>query len=78
MEFDYQPTAEERAQHYSAALDSVSYIKNEKPATISQKDWINGIESNVEHLKLMISKDYWQGEDMKPLIDAIAIGETVI
>jgi len=31
-----------------------------------------GVRRNVEHLKIMVGKDFWQGQDMTPLQDAIA------
>jgi hypothetical protein len=35
------------------------------------------IQRNVDHLKIMVAKDYWTTEDMTPFTDAIAAGEAV-
>jgi|TARA_B100000085_G_scaffold212977_1_gene197099 hypothetical protein len=68
------PSAEQIAQHYSAAMDSVNLINDlmgqdsrtaEEQATVSR---------NVEHLEIMVAKDFWTTEDMTPLNDAITAG----
>tara|TARA_R110000868_G_scaffold172923_1_gene408896 strand:+ start:163 stop:387 length:225 start_codon:yes stop_codon:yes gene_type:complete len=68
-------TAEEIAQHYSAAMDSVNLIH----AVIADPDaYANDetcIQRNVDHLKIMIEQDFWTTEDMAPFNDAIAAGE---
>jgi hypothetical protein len=74
----YAPTAEERAQHYSAALDSVNLINSGKPAEITEEEWIESVKRNVEHLEIMVAKDYWVNEDMKPLNDAVAAGNAIV
>jgi len=74
----YVPTAEERASHYSAALDSVGLINSGKPAEQTDKDWIDAVKRNVEHLEIIVAKDFWENEDMKPLNDAIAAGKAII
>jgi hypothetical protein len=78
MTESYVPTAEERAKHYSAALDSVNLINSAKPDEISQEEWSDDIERNVQHLELMVAKDFWIDEDMKPLRDAITAGRVII
>lgn len=72
---DTTPTAEQIARHYSAALDSVNLINDllAKPSlTAEEKDRIN---RNVEHLEIMVAKDFWTTEDLSPLTDAIAAGK---
>tara|TARA_R110000850_G_scaffold144536_2_gene266587 strand:+ start:63 stop:290 length:228 start_codon:yes stop_codon:yes gene_type:complete len=70
-------TAEEIAQHYSAAMDSVNLIN----AVIADQDAYardeTCIRRNVDHLKIMVAKDYWTDEDLTPFNDAIAAGEAV-
>jgi hypothetical protein len=73
----YVPTAEERAGHYSASLDSANLINSGKPAGSSEEDWIDSVKRNVEHLKIMVAKDFWVSEDMGPLNDAIATGKAI-
>jgi hypothetical protein len=70
-------TQEERARHYSAALDSVAIIYSDRFEVVSEEEWKECIKRNVEHLEIMVAKDFWAGEDMKPLNDAITAGKAV-
>jgi hypothetical protein len=63
-------TAEEIARHYSAALDSVALINNGQPEKMADEDWADTLARNKEHLKIMLAKDFWTTEDLKPLKDA--------
>ncbi len=65
-------TAEEIAQHYSAAIDSVNLINTGQPADMDDTEWADCKARNVEHLKIMVAKDFMQGEDLAPLNAAIA------
>ena len=65
-----QPTAEQIAKHYSAAMDSVNLINSTKPEDTSDSDWADCIARNKEHLSIMLAKDFWTTEDLKPLQDA--------
>lgn len=60
------------AIQYSAAMDSVNLINDlrTKPSlTEEEQDCIN---RNVEHLEIMVAKDFWTTEDLMPLNTAIA------
>jgi hypothetical protein len=72
------PTAEERARTYSAAMDSVNLINREAPVESTPQDWKDSLQRNVDHLEIMISKTWWEEENLQPLIDAIATGKTKI
>ena len=63
-------TAEEIAKHYSAAMDSVNLINGDKPEKMSDEDWADTIARNKEHLNIMLAKDFWTTENLKPLQDA--------
>mgnify|MGYP003344171437 CR=1 FL=1 len=65
-----QPTAEEIAQHYAAALDSVNLINGDKPENTTDEEWADTLLRNKEHLNIMLAKDFWTTEDLKPLEDA--------
>jgi hypothetical protein len=65
-----QPTAEQIAQHYSAAMDSVNLINAGKPVQMSDAEWADCLSRNKEHLKIMIAKDFWTTEDLTPLQQA--------
>ena len=66
------PTPEQIAQHYSAAMDSVNLINNGKPENMIDADWADCLSRNKEHLKIMLAKDYWTTEDLAPLQAASA------
>ena len=65
-------TAEQIAQHYSAAMDSVNLINGGKPTQMSDADWADCLSRNKEHLKIMLAKDFWTTEDLTPLRTASA------
>lgn len=68
------PSAEQIAQHYSAAMDSVNLINDlmgQDSRTAEEQDTVS---RNVEHLEIMVAKDFWTTEDMTPLNDAITAG----
>ena len=69
---DNKPTAEQIAQHYKAALDSVNLINGGKPEGVKDEDWADCVKRNKEHLNIMLAKDFWTNEDLKPLQDAAA------
>lgn len=61
------PTPEEIAQHYSAAMDSVNLINGDKPEQMSDEEWADCVARNKEHLNIMLAKDFWTTEDLTPL-----------
>ena len=75
---EYVPTAEERAGHYSAALDSVSLINGEASEESEPGEWKASRQRNVDHLEIMVAKTWWEGEDLGPLTAAIAAGKSKI
>jgi hypothetical protein len=68
-------TPEQIAQHYKAMLDSVNLINGGKPEFMSDTEWTDCLRRNVEHLELMVAKDFWTDEDMAPVNAAIAAGK---
>jgi len=67
-------TAEEIAQDYSAMLDSVNLLdemRTNPPKDMTDEEVADCISRNVEHLELMVAKDYWTTEDMKAVNAAI-------
>jgi dihydrodipicolinate synthase/N-acetylneuraminate lyase len=65
-------TAEEIAQHYKAALDSVNLINGDQPENTTAEEWADTIARNKEHLNIMLAKDFWTTEDLTPLQAAAA------
>ena len=64
-------TPEQIAQHYSAAMDSVALLNAGQPEDMSDEDWADCVSRNVEHLKIMVAKDFWTDEDLTPFNTAI-------
>ena len=64
-------TPEQIAQHYSAAMDSVNLLNAGKPEEMSDEDWADCVKRNKDHLEIMLAKDFWTDEDLKPLQDAV-------
>jgi hypothetical protein len=78
-EIDNTPTAEEIAQSYTAMGHSVELINgiidgskmaDEDP----EEDKKDAVKRNVEHLEIMVAKDYWTNEDMTAVNAAITAG----
>lgn len=69
---------EQIAKHYSACMDSVNLINDIialKPEGMTLDEATDTITRNVQHLEIMVAKTFWQGQDMAPLIAAIAKGK---
>jgi hypothetical protein len=65
-------TLEQIARHYSAAMDSVDLLNKGQPEGMSDEDWADTVSRNVEHLRIMVAKDFWTTEDMGPFNEAIS------
>jgi hypothetical protein len=69
-------TQEQIAQHYSAAMDSVNFINEliagQHDDRMTAEEKADAIQRNVDHLKIMLAKDFWTTEDLQPFRDAIA------
>ena len=66
------PTTEELAQHYTAMGHSGALINAGQPEDMSDEDWADTVSRNVEHLEIMVAKDFWTSEDMTAANAAIA------
>jgi hypothetical protein len=58
------------AKHYSAAMDSVNLLNAGKPEDMTDEEWADCVQRNVDHLKIMLAKDFWTNEDLTPLQQA--------
>lgn len=56
---DENLTAEQIQKHYDAAMDSVNLLNAGKSEEWSDEDWTDCVSRNVEHLEIMVAKDYW-------------------
>lgn len=72
-------TAEQIAQHYTAMGHSVDLINaiiaGTAMADDDAADKQDCIDRNVEHLQIMVAKDFWGSEDMTAANAAIAAGQ---
>lgn len=64
-------TPEHIARHYSAAMDSVNLLNAGQPEGMTDEDWADTVSRNVEHLRIMVAKDFWTDEDLGPFTAAI-------
>ena len=71
---DDTPTADEIAGHYSAAMDSVNLINALMAQDSRTTEEQARVARNVEHLQLIVAKDYWTTEDLTPFNNAITAG----
>ena len=71
-------TAEQIAQHYTAMGHSVTLINDIIAGTAMADDDAadkqDCVDRNVEHLEIMVAKDYWTTEDMTAVNAAITAG----
>ena len=67
-----EKTAEDIAQDYTAMGHSVDLIDAGQPEDVDDDEWVLRRARNVEHLELMVAKDYWTDEDMTAVNAAIA------
>ncbi len=65
-----QPTAEEIAKHYSAAMDSVNLLEAGKPENMDDQEWADCVARNKEHLRIMLAKTFWTNQNLTPLQQA--------
>ena len=66
------PTVEEIQQHYVAMGHSVELLNAGQPEGMEDADWADTVSRNVEHLQIMVAKDFWTTEDMTAANAAIA------
>jgi hypothetical protein len=69
------PSTEEKAQHYKAMGDSVDLInemRTNAPEDMTDEEVADIISRNVEHLEIMVAKEWWGDEDMTAANAAIA------
>ena len=64
---------EQIAKHYAACLDSVALINAGQPEGMDDAEWDATVERNKEHLRIMVAKDFWNGQDLTPLYAAIGL-----
>jgi len=72
-------TTEEISQDFTAMGHSVDLINGiidgSKMVDESAEDRQSAVDRNVEHLEIMVAKDYWTSEDMTAVNAAIVAGK---
>jgi len=72
-------TAEQIAHHYTAMGHSVDLINaiiaGDAMADDDAADKQDCVDRNVEHLEIMVAKDFWTSEDMTAANAAITAGK---
>lgn len=71
-------TAAEIAQHYKAAGDSVTLINELVALSERDSEQVDTVRRNVEHLEIMVAKDFWTTENLTPFNNAITAGNAVL
>lgn len=71
-------TADQIAQNYSAAGDSVTLVNQLVAVETLTDEQKATVDRNVRHLEIMVAKDYWTSEDLAPFNSAITAGKAKI
>ena len=68
-------TKEQEVQKsYDAAMDSVNLINAGKPADMTDADWADCKQRNIDHLKIQLEKgvEFYGEHDLTPFEEAVA------
>ena len=69
-------TQEQEVQRsYDAALDSVALLQAGQPKDMTDADWADCKQRNIDHLKIQIAKgaEYYGSHDLTPFEDAVKL-----
>ena len=69
-------TPEQEVQKsYDAAMDSVRLLEAGKPKEMTDADWQDCKQRNIDHLKIQIAKgaEYYGSHDLTPFEQAVAL-----
>ena len=67
-------TPEQEVQrNYDAAMDSVNLLNAGQPKDMTDADWADCKQRNIDHLKIQIAKgaEYYGSNDLTPFEDAV-------
>lgn len=67
-------TQEQEVQRsFNAAMDSVNLLLAGKPEDMTNEDWENCRQRNIDHLKIQLEKgaEYYGTNDLNPFEDAV-------
>jgi len=75
-------TSEQVAQHYTAMGHSIDLINaivaGDHDETMNADERADCVSRNIEHLEIMIAKDFWTTEDMTDAASAITAGQAYV
>jgi hypothetical protein len=65
---------QEVQRSYSAALDSVSLLNAGQPEDMTDEDWADCKQRNIDHLKIQLEKgaEFYGSNDLTPFENAVA------
>ena len=69
-------TPEQQVQRsYDAAMDSVNLLNAGNPEDMTDADWQDCKQRNIDHLKIQIAKgaEYYGSHDLTPFEDAVKL-----
>ena len=66
---------QEVARNYSAAMDSVNLLNAGKPEKMTDEDWQDCKQRNIDHLKIQLEKgsEYYGSNDLTPFENAVKL-----
>jgi len=67
-------TPEQEVQrNYDAAMDSVNLLNAGKPEDMTDADWADCKQRNIDHLKIQIAKgaEFYGEHDLTPFVEAV-------
>ena len=72
IELTQEVTAEEVQRNYDAAMDSVSLLNAGKPEDMTDAEWQDCKQRNIDHLNIQLAKEgFYDGYDLTPFEDAV-------
>jgi len=69
-------TPEQEVQRsYNAAMDSVNLLNAGKPEDMTDADWADCKQRNIDHLKIQLEKgaEYYGSNDLTPFENAVKL-----
>jgi len=65
---------QQAAQSYKASMDSVNLLNAGQPKDMTEADWQDCKQRNIDHLKIQIAKgaEYYGSNDLTPFENAVA------
>jgi len=69
-------TPEQEVQrNYNAAMDSVALLQAGQPKDMTDANWADCKQRNIDHLKIQIAKgaEYYGSHDLTPFEDAVKL-----